>query len=72
MTPSQHVVTKTIFSCLKKRDALDMTDRQKLKIDNSRLKEINEFLLRDDNPLVTDLLKLIEKYGGVDEINKKA
>ncbi len=49
-----------------------MTDRQKLKIDNARLKEINEFLLRDDNPLVTDLLKVIEKHGGVDEINKKA
>jgi hypothetical protein len=49
-----------------------MTDRQKLKIDNARLKEINEFLLRDDNPLVTDLLNVIEKYGGVDEINKKA
>ncbi|MHA2353436.1 MAG: hypothetical protein ACXABX_09990, partial [Candidatus Thorarchaeota archaeon] len=49
-----------------------MTDRQKLKIDNTRLNEINEFLLRDDNPLVTDLLKVIEKYGGVDEINKKA
>jgi len=57
---------------LKKRDALDMTDRQKLKIDNARLNEINEFLLRDDNPLVTDILKVIEKYGGVDEINRKA
>jgi hypothetical protein len=66
------VVTKTIPSCLNKRDAPDMTDRQKLKIDNTRLKEINEFLLRDDNTLVTDLLKVIEKYGGVDEINKKA
>ena len=72
MPSSQHVVTETIFSCLKKRDALNMTDRQKLKIDNARLKEINEFLLRDDNPLVTDLLKVIEKYGGVDEINRKA
>lgn len=66
------MVTKTIPSCLNKRDAPDMTDRQKLKIDNTRLKEINEFLLRDDNTLVTDLLKVIEKYGGVDEINKKA
>ncbi len=49
-----------------------MTDRQKLKIDTSRLKEINEFLLREDNPLVNDLLKVIERYGGVDEINKQA
>jgi hypothetical protein len=57
---------------LEQRDAPNMTDKQKLKIDNKRLKEINDFLLRDDNPLVTDLLKVIEKYGGVDEINKKA
>jgi len=49
-----------------------MTDRHKLRIDTSRLEEINEFLLCDDNPLVTDLLRVIEKHGGVDEINKKA
>ncbi len=49
-----------------------MIDRQKLKIDATRLKEINDFLLRDDNPLVNDLLKVIEKHGGVHEINKKA
>ena len=49
-----------------------MIDRRKLKIDAARLERINEFLLRDDNPLVTDLLEVIEKYGGVDEINKKA
>ncbi|MFW9787319.1 MAG: hypothetical protein ACFFE2_09395 [Candidatus Thorarchaeota archaeon] len=49
-----------------------MTERKRLKIDIARLNEINEFLLRDDNPLVIDLLKVIEKYGGVDEINKKA
>jgi hypothetical protein len=53
-------------------DAPDMIDRQKLKIDSTRLDEINEFLLRDDNPLVNDLLRVIEKYGGVAEINKKA
>jgi len=49
-----------------------MTDRQKLRIDETRLKEINDFLFREDNPLITDLLELIEKHGGVDEINKKA
>ena len=49
-----------------------MTDRKKLSIDHARLDEINDFLLRDDNPLVTGLLDVIEKYGGVDEINKKA
>lgn len=49
-----------------------MLDRHKLKIDAARLERINEFLLREDNPLVTNLLKVVEKYGGVDEINKKA
>jgi len=49
-----------------------MIDRSKLKIDVERLNEINSFLLKDDNPLVDGLIKVIEKYGGVDEINKKA
>ena len=49
-----------------------MTDRQKLRINVNRLSEINDFLLSDDNPLVTNLLDVIDKYGGVDEINKKA
>jgi hypothetical protein len=49
-----------------------MTDRQKLAIDVERLNEINEFLLKDDNPLINDIIEVIEKHGGVDEINKKA
>jgi len=49
-----------------------MSDKQKLRIDENRLREINDFLLSDDNPLVTNLLDLIEKHGGVDEINRKA
>jgi hypothetical protein len=49
-----------------------MSERQKLRIDENRLREINDFLLSDDNPLVTNLLDLIEKHGGVDEINRKA
>ena len=49
-----------------------MTDRQKLRIDENRLGEINDFILSEDNPLVTNLLDLIEKHGGVDEINRKA
>jgi len=49
-----------------------MIDRKKLRIDNDRLREINDFFLADDNPLVTDLLMLIDKYGGIDEINRKA
>lgn len=49
-----------------------MIDRKKLRIENDRLKEINDFFLADDNPLVTDLFTLIDKYGGIEEINKKA
>ena len=46
--------------------------RHKLQIPEQNLKEINNFLLNPDNPLITDLLQVIDKYGGVDEINKKA
>ncbi|RLI42773.1 hypothetical protein DRO59_03125 [Candidatus Bathyarchaeota archaeon] len=28
--------------------------------------------MREDNPLVNELLKIVEKYGGVDEINRRA
>ena len=33
---------------------------------------MNDFLMNPDNELVNDLLAVIEKYGGVDEINRKA
>jgi hypothetical protein len=46
--------------------------KEKLKIREANLKEINDFLLRKDNPLVNGLLEIVEKYGGVDEINRKA
>jgi hypothetical protein len=46
--------------------------RDRLRINEENLREINEFLLRKDNPLINEVLKLIEKYGGVDEINRKA
>ncbi|MFX1561263.1 MAG: hypothetical protein ACFFBL_11805 [Promethearchaeota archaeon] len=49
-----------------------MIDRKALRIDPKRLEEINSFLTRNDNPLVNGLFDLIEKHGGVDEINKKA
>ncbi len=49
-----------------------MTDRQKLKISDQSLNEINEFLLKEGNPLIDGLIEVIEKHGGVDEINKKA
>jgi hypothetical protein len=46
--------------------------KERLRIKEENLKEINDFLLREDNPLVNGLLKIVEKYGGVDEINRKA
>jgi len=46
--------------------------REKLKIPDKAIKSINEFLLEKSNPLINDLMELIEKYGGIDEINKKA
>jgi hypothetical protein len=46
--------------------------RSKLEIPKANLKEINDFLLNPDNPLINDLLATIEKYGGVNEINRKA
>ncbi len=49
-----------------------MTDRKSLEIDSARLKEINDFLLSPDNPLVSGLLQIIDKYGGVREINRRA
>ena len=46
--------------------------RNRLKIDLENLREINEFLLSGDNALVNGLLSIVEKYGGVDEINRRA
>jgi hypothetical protein len=46
--------------------------RNKLKINEENVKQINDFLLQEENSLINDLLKIVDKYGGVDEINKKA
>jgi hypothetical protein len=46
--------------------------REKLRIDEENLKEINDFLLRKDNPLVNRVLEVVEKYGGVNEVNSRA
>ncbi len=46
--------------------------RHKLEIPEENLKEINDFLLNPNNPLINDLLAVIDKYGGVAEINRKA
>jgi hypothetical protein len=46
--------------------------KEKLGIDEANLEAINRFLLQKNNPLVDNLLQIVEKYGGVDEINRKA
>jgi hypothetical protein len=45
--------------------------REKLKIDARRLEEINAFLLDPNNEIVNRILALIEKFGGVEAINRK-
>jgi hypothetical protein len=46
--------------------------REMLRIPDGSMKEVNDFLLDPNNQLVNDLLKLIDKYGGVDGIKRKA
>ncbi|HUW90283.1 MAG TPA: hypothetical protein VMV43_07135 [Candidatus Nanopelagicaceae bacterium] len=50
-----------------------MNDKRKiLEIPKEALESINQFLLDENNPLVNDLLNLLDKYGGIETINKKA
>jgi uncharacterized protein YihD (DUF1040 family) len=46
--------------------------RSALRISTQRLEEINVLLTDPDNPTVTELLKVVERYGGPQEINRKA
>ncbi len=46
--------------------------RDRLKITPDRLEEINRFLLDPQNELINELIRIVEKYGGPDEINRKA
>ncbi|NVM45904.1 MAG: hypothetical protein HWN79_13390 [Candidatus Lokiarchaeota archaeon] len=46
--------------------------RKKLEIPKEALESINQFLLDEKNPLINDLLNIIDKYGGIENINKKA
>ena len=50
--------------------SIDM--RSKFAIEDVRLKEVNDFLIDPNNKLVNDLLAVVEKYGGPEEINIKA
>lgn len=46
--------------------------REKLRIKDESIRKINDFILDPNNPLVNSLLKLIDRYGGVNEINRRA
>lgn len=46
--------------------------REELRISTHSLEEVNEFLLKNDNPLVDSIFGVVEKYGGVKEINRRA
>ncbi len=46
--------------------------RQKLRISEDRLRAVNDFLTSPDSKLFEGLFQIIEKYGGIDEINRKA
>ena len=46
--------------------------KENLKIDYRLLDQVNDFLLKDDNPVIERLLALVEKYGGPEKINRLA
>ena len=46
--------------------------RKRLAIPQERLQAVNDFILDPGNRLVSGLLKVIDRYGGVDEINRRA
>jgi len=46
--------------------------RKKLKITNKAVDIVNKFLLEENNILINNLFEIIDNYGGVEEINKKA
>jgi hypothetical protein len=46
--------------------------REKLRINNNQLDSINNFFMDKNNRLINDLLVIVNKYGGPEEINRKA
>ena len=46
--------------------------RERLKLTPGIVDEINRFLLDPANPLINALLEVVDRYGGVDEIKRKA
>jgi hypothetical protein len=51
---------------------MDSNIRNRLKISQSRLNEINEVLLNPDTKVINDFLNVVRKYGSPEEINARA
>jgi hypothetical protein len=43
-----------------------------LRLNEASLQELNRILLNPDNPLISELLEVVERYGGPETINQKA
>lgn len=46
--------------------------RKRLFLSPDRLKDINNFIIDQSNPLISGLINIVEKYGGPEQINQKA
>ena len=46
--------------------------RQRLAISEDHLQQINQFLTDPNSEVINDLLRIVEKHGGPEEINRKA
>ena len=46
--------------------------RRRLLVEAADVEAVNEFMANPDNPFVNSLLDVLDKYGGVDEINRAA
>jgi hypothetical protein len=51
---------------------MDTDLRNRLRIASSRLDEVNAFLLDPNNRAINDFLAVVDKYGTIEEINRKA
>jgi len=47
-------------------------NRKRLRIPASSLASVNDFLLDPKNPMISDMLAIIAKYGSIEEINHKS
>ena len=46
--------------------------KEKLIIDSKVLNEVNKFLTKKSNPVIDEIIKIVDKYGGPKKINDLA